>query len=193
MLALTLAQIPYATRRSEIVALTGRNSRILNDVDEGIHIIMDRVTGRTNDAYIEFMTMNDAMKAVEKFNEQQAHGRHPRLGDRPIEVELSSQSVLMGALFPQARGIVWMGSEPVLQQPRVEEPWNRFKGFISAEEMTILVKHVESPHRVRLSLSLSLPSFLPPFSIPPLSMCVPADMPPPPQVALCARMPPAPL
>jgi hypothetical protein len=109
---------------------------------------MERVTSKTNDAYVEFMTLQDAMRAVEKFNQQQAKGRLSRLGDRPIEVELSSQAALMKDLFPLANGIFWDGAHPTVLPPNDREPWNNFKGFISDEEMTMLVKHVEVPQRV---------------------------------------------
>jgi len=134
--------------RAEVIAFLGRNSKILNDNDEGVHIIMERVTSKTNDAYVEFMTLHDAMKAVDKHHQQSQKGRLPRLQDRPIEVELSSQAALMKDLFPLARGIFWEGAVPLLTAPNPKEPWNIFKGFISEEEMTMLVKNVEIPLRV---------------------------------------------
>ena len=107
---------------------------------------MERVTSKTHDAYIEFLTLHDAMKAVEKHTGNK--NKMGRLGDRPVEVELSSQAALMKDLFPLASGVFWNGSQPQIQ-PRIEkEPWNNFKGFITEEEMTMLVKHVEIPQRV---------------------------------------------
>jgi hypothetical protein len=71
-----------------------------------------------------------------------------RLGDRPVDVELSSQESLMKDLFPLARGIVWNGVSPQFKPYNPSEPWENFKGFVSEEEMIMLVKHVEVPHRV---------------------------------------------
>lgn len=143
-----LLQIPFATKRSEVIAFLGRNSKILNDSEEPVHIIMERVTSKTMDAYVEFMTLEDAMRAVEKHNLNQLAGRPCRLGDRPVELSLSSQASLMKDLFPIAAGVFWKGSTPEIQPFNPNEPWSNFKGFISEEEMIMLVKHVEMPQRV---------------------------------------------
>ncbi|KAJ4147370.1 hypothetical protein LMH87_001894 [Akanthomyces muscarius] len=142
-----LGNIPFATKRSEVIAFLGRNSKILNDVEEPVHIIMEKVTSKTMDAYVEFMTLEDAMRAVEKHTQNQLSGRPTRLGDRPVDLQLSSQASLMKDLFPVAAGVVWKGVTPEIQPVKPNEPWSNFKGFISAEEMVMLVKHVEVPHR----------------------------------------------
>jgi len=131
-----------------LIAFFGRNSKILNDCEEGVHIIMERVTSKTEDAYVEFMTGHDAAKAVEKIHLAVSEGRIPRLGERPVDVELSSQSALMADLFPVCRGVEWTGAYPTLAPRNDKQPWNNFKGFFSEEEMTMLVKHVEVPNRV---------------------------------------------
>jgi hypothetical protein len=145
-------QIPFDTKRAEVIAFLGRNSKILNDSDEPVHIIMERVTSKTMDAYVEFCTLEDAMKAVERHHLNIMNGRVSRLGDRPVDVELSDQGCLMKDLFPLAVGIFWDGSRPEFKAQKPDQPWENFKGFISEEEMTMLVKHVEVPHRVSRSL-----------------------------------------
>ncbi|KAI6360825.1 hypothetical protein MCOR25_006627 [Pyricularia grisea] len=142
-----LKNIPFATRRVEIIAFLGRNSKILNDNLEPVHIIMERVTSKTMDAYVEFVTLQDAIKAVDKHQATITRGRLSRLGDRPIEVELSSQGALMKDLFPSAKGVFWEGIRPTIKPFKPNEPWENFKGFINDEEMTMLVKHVEVPQR----------------------------------------------
>lgn len=109
---------------------------------------MERVSSKTLDAYVEFRTLEDAMKAVEKHQQNILSGRFVRLGDRPVDLELSSQASLMKDLFPIANGVVWNGCRPEIQPHKPQEPWENFKGFVSEEEMTMLVKHVEVPHRV---------------------------------------------
>lgn len=146
----TRHKIPFATKRSEVIAFLGRNSKILNDSEEPVHIIMERVTSKTMDAYVEFVSLDDANKAVEKHHQHSLNGRVSRLGDRPVDVELSSQESLMRDLFPLARGIVWNGVTPKFKPFNQHEPWENFKGFVSEEEMVMLVKHVEVPHRVSL-------------------------------------------
>ncbi|KAG5982072.1 hypothetical protein E4U55_002307 [Claviceps digitariae] len=142
-----LRNIPFATKRSEVIAFLGRNSKILNDSDEPVHIIMERVTSKTMDAYVEFLSLDDANKAVEKHHQHAQNGRVSRLGDRPVDVELSSQENLMRDLFPFARGVVWNGVTPNFKPFNEREPWENFQGFVSEEEMVMLVKHVEVPHR----------------------------------------------
>lgn len=138
---------------------------ILNDNQEPVHIIMERVTSKTHDAYVEFVTLHDAMKAVEKHSRGPGKGKPSRLGDRPVEVELSSQAMLMKDLFPLAAGIFWDGSKPNIKASTEGEPWNDFKGFITEEEMTMLVKHVEIPQRVSRTLPLLSSPLLPQYSM----------------------------
>ncbi|KAJ4259608.1 hypothetical protein NW762_007538 [Fusarium torreyae] len=142
-----LKNIPFSTKRAEVVAFIGRNSRMLSDGDEPVHIIMDRATSKTMDAFVEFVTMEDAMRCAEKHHQFAQLGRVSRLGERPIEVELSSQATLMMELYPLARGVFWDGASPQVLPYNPNEPWANFKGFISPEEMVMLVKHVEVPHR----------------------------------------------
>ncbi|KAM0415730.1 hypothetical protein ACHAPT_013315 [Fusarium lateritium] len=142
-----LKNIPFSTKRAEIVAFIGRNGKMLNDADEPVHIIMDRATSKTMDAFVEFQSMEDAIRCVERQHLFHQTGRVSRIGDRQIEVELSSQAALMRELFPLARGVFWDGATPHILPPCPREPWDNFKGFISCEEMVMLVKHVEVPHR----------------------------------------------
>ncbi|GKT46066.1 uncharacterized protein ColSpa_06247 [Colletotrichum spaethianum] len=142
-----IGNIPFITNRAEIIAVLGRNSRILNDTEEPVHIIMERITGKTTDAYVEFHTLEDASKAVEKYQQNIGRGRATRIGQRPVDIELSSQAALMKDLFPSAKGVFWAGTNPQILPNNDEEPWGNFKGFVSNEEMTMLVKHVEVPHR----------------------------------------------
>lgn len=100
------------------------------------------------DAYVEFCTLEDAMKAVERHHNNTLSGRQTRLGERNVDVELSSQAHLMKDLFPLAVGLLWNGATPDFKPHNPNEPWDNFKGFISEEEMVMLVKHVEVPHRV---------------------------------------------
>lgn len=109
---------------------------------------MDKVTSKTMDAYVEFVSLEDAMRAVERHRLNVASGRYSRLGERTIEVEVTSQGHLMKDLFPIARGVFWYGVVPEILPYNHNQPWDNFKGFISEEEMVMLVKHVEVPHRV---------------------------------------------
>lgn len=121
---------------------------------------MERVTSKTMDAYVEFVSLDEAMKAVDNHQGNLQNGRVTRLGDRPVEVELSSQASLMKDLFPLARGLIWDGVTPQFKPYNPHFAWENFRGFISEEEMVMLIKHVEVPHRVRLVSPFPLPPLL---------------------------------
>jgi hypothetical protein len=71
------------------------------------------------------------------------------LGSRHVDVELSSQEQLMKDLFPKAKNVQWQGSRPIIIARDENDPYNSgFQGFISKEELVMLVKHVEAPQRV---------------------------------------------
>ncbi|KAI8951539.1 hypothetical protein F4801DRAFT_601121 [Xylaria longipes] len=144
---IVIKNIPYETTRGEIIALLGKSSKILNDRQEPVHIIMDRVTSKTQDAYCELSSLNAAIELVERFKRGAENGRVGRLGNRIVEVELSSQTNLMLALFPSTRyGVAWIGSNPQIMTGS-EWPWEDFRGFFTEEEMVMLSKHVENPQR----------------------------------------------
>lgn len=150
MLTIHLKQIPYALTRAEVVTFFGRNAKlILPDFGSPIHIIMDRSTGKTNDCYVEFFSTGDAQATVNKLllrgGPQLKLGTPPN--DRMVTVEVSSQDVLLKELFPRAKNVVWNDGKPVVEV--TDEPFNSgFKGFITGEEMVMLVRHAEQPHRV---------------------------------------------
>ncbi len=114
-----------------------------------IHIIMERSTGKTMDAYVETITQEIAAQAWE-------HGfglarmRHPKLGQRHVTVELSDQAELMKDLFPRARCVAWnneeFGTPHIVQTNDIYI--SGFKGFFTAEEMNGVIRHAEYPQRV---------------------------------------------
>ncbi|KAK4200153.1 hypothetical protein QBC40DRAFT_174581 [Triangularia verruculosa] len=143
-----IGNIPFGTLRSEVIAFLGRNSKILNDALEPIHIIMERVTSKTGDAFIEFPNHHAACRALDRHSEAIRKHRHPRLGDRPVEMTLSSQKELMEALFPWCRGVRFTNQGRAEMLPFDEvNPWNVFRGFVTEEEMNLVIKHVEVPSR----------------------------------------------
>lgn len=100
------------------------------------------------DAFVEFQSFDEAMKATERHQQLVKTDNASRLGERNVTMVLSSQAGLMKDLFPVARGIFWNGAKPEIMPYNEREPWENFRGFIAPEEMVMLVKHVEVPHRV---------------------------------------------
>ncbi|KAK8023956.1 RNA recognition- RNP-1 [Apiospora rasikravindrae] len=139
--------IPFGISRAEVIAFVGKNSRLLNDSEEPVHIIMDRVTSKTQDVYVEFATDKDAQAVVERHANNANNGRSARLGDRPVRVSLSSPAKLMEALFPVARGVNWYGYIPHILPPNADEPFYNFSVWASDEELSMVAKHAEEPRR----------------------------------------------
>jgi hypothetical protein len=60
----------------------------------------------------------------------------------------------MKDLFPKAKNVVWNGSRPEILPKNPHDPYNSgFQGFVTREELVMLVKHVEAPQRVGPSSS----------------------------------------
>lgn len=132
------------------MAFLGRNARIINENEfEPVHIVMERVTSKTLDCYVEFTTFAEAVSAVNRFETNRTGGRGGRLGQRHVEVELSNQDELMKDLFPKAKNVQWRDGRPTIADRDPNDPYNSgFQGFVSKEELVMLVKHVDAPQRV---------------------------------------------
>ena len=143
------AQIPYSLTRAEVLSFLGCDAQVIPlALGIGVHIIMERTTAKTMDCYVEFVSVHEAQVTV---NQLVYRGRPLRLGkpphDRVVTVALSSQDELMKELFPRAKNVVWTGGKPVIQASN--EPFNTgFKTFITGEELVMMSKHAEQPHRV---------------------------------------------
>lgn len=142
-----MSQVPFEIGRNEVFAFLGRNSRVLHDNMEPIHIIMCRVTGKTLDIFVEVQTPADANRAVERHLDNCAAGRPSKLGDRQVDLQVSDQAELMNVLFPKAHAVEWVGNVPAIPE-KLASPYQTFRGFLSEEELTMMVKHVENPARV---------------------------------------------
>ena len=127
----------------------GRNAKTLSaEIGEAIHIMMERNTGKTMDCYVEFFSHADAAALVNRMTRaKDEEGRHIKLADRHVDVELSSQAALLRDLFPRARNVSWNGSRPEVYE--TDEPFNSgFKTIITDEELIQMVKYAEQPQRV---------------------------------------------
>jgi hypothetical protein len=54
-------------------------------------MVMEHVTSKTLDCYVEFVSLNEAVAAVNHFETNRTGGRLGRLRQRHVEVELSGQ------------------------------------------------------------------------------------------------------
>jgi len=108
---------------------------------------MERASGKTMDAFVEVETHADAVSIVDTYTQRVAQRRGPRIGNRHVEIAVSSQEQLMQTLFPRARSMTWQGQEPCIEHTG-DEFSSGFLGFLTQEEITMLVKHAEVPQRV---------------------------------------------
>ena len=133
--------------KPEIMAFLGRSAKLITpDMGCAIHIIMERGTSKTMDCYVEFLTTPDARNAVQRFNDHRDTGRHPRIGERHVDMEMSTQSALMMELFPKTgKYVTWNGAHPKVT--READSWGGFKAFITSEELVMTIKHADTPHR----------------------------------------------
>ena len=133
--------------------LIGGTSKTIDDHGTPIHILMERHTAKTLDCYIEFISFAEAMNFVNACSNRKSMGHPPRIGERIIGVELSSQDMLMKSLFPNARNISWAGGHPrLIENTQNELSGGTFRGFITGEELLHLAKHAERPDGVSNSL-----------------------------------------
>lgn len=131
------------TSRNEILALVGVSSKVLNDKDEPVHILFDRVNGLTSEAFVEFVTIHEAEKAMTKLSSARA----PRLCGAPVDCRLADEETLMTALFPTAKGCVdWKDGTPTPLKTVDGSNSNcpAFEGLIGLEEMETIAKHAEN-------------------------------------------------
>ncbi|EEA26942.1 hypothetical protein TMatcc_004778 [Talaromyces marneffei ATCC 18224] len=141
-----ISNLPYAVTRHEIHQLMGRHAGILGpDLGGGIHIIMERSTAKTMDAFVEFETQKDAEAAARRLSFTES-GRYPRLGTRHVDITLSSQDELLHDLFPRAKCVEWQNGMPKLLANA--DPYSAgFQGFLTNEEIRGLVSHALVPAR----------------------------------------------
>ncbi|KAH9905326.1 hypothetical protein F4778DRAFT_779668 [Xylariomycetidae sp. FL2044] len=133
---------PYDVTRAQVFGMAGATARILADTMEPVHITIERNTGKTADIFVELETPADAVSFINRFNPIAPRGRTAKLGDRPVEIQISSQQELMGAVLPSARGVRWLSGPPFVDLTTNSEfGWENFTGFTTKEELNVLCKH----------------------------------------------------
>ena len=138
-------QIPFKCSTQDILSIFGRGARLI--AEEPVHVIMERVTSKTMDAFVEFETIEAAINAVDHFEQHRMNGNRGKLGARHVILEVCGHEVLMKCLFPKAKSVKWRGTYPEIIK-ETDKYNTGFKGFVSREELVMLVKHIEHPARV---------------------------------------------
>lgn len=124
----------------------------MDECDEPVHIVKEDALFRDTHAFIEFKTMEDAANAVFKWR---SNGPR-RLGGDDVEVSMSSTGEMMAHIFYRVKGVDWVGYSPIVRPDDSAQPWERFKGLLQQEDLTIVVKQIERPNRVSNGIIPSL-------------------------------------
>lgn len=157
-----ITNMPYNTTRSEVVAMLGNNAKICAQPPGSpfyaVHILMDRQSGKTLDCYVEVESVQEAKTLVRQMAQRVTDKRPPKLGDRIVEVKLSSQDYLLTAAFPHGKNVSFKNGKPVIKLEREEfYPGvysTGFTGFLQEEEIYAMSKHADTPQRVSTSLTI---------------------------------------
>ena len=153
-----MTNVPYASAKSEVIALFGRHAKIVSQPAGtpylGVHLVMDRLSGKSMDVLVEVADYNEAKLLVAQFAQRNSQ-RRGKIGNREVEVKLSSSAELMAEMFPRGKNLSWKGNRAVID-PRLEEYYpgkfsTGFIGFLSSEELSHMVIHAETPQRVSSS------------------------------------------
>ncbi|RYP56724.1 hypothetical protein DL771_011663 [Monosporascus sp. 5C6A] len=139
-----LTNVAFGVTKKDIEAKLGISARTLPDSHEGIHILIDFITGKTIDAFVETVGMQDAMAVVGRHLDKLADGQQDRILNRPVEMSVSSPDALRKAVFKIGSvGVKWIGGEPQVQVPEPGQVIGKFKEFVPGENLAMLLKHAE--------------------------------------------------
>ncbi|SMY24391.1 unnamed protein product [Zymoseptoria tritici ST99CH_1A5] len=152
---LRIKDIPYTCTRQEIVAFMGGKAQIARQPDgspwHAVHIIMERETGKTMDCFVELTSEAEAIYQCDQFRRRAEAGRPPRVGERVVQVVLSSQDELLSELFPRAKHVRWNDGCPIIDtEPKYYYPSiqaSGFQGFLHPEEFFTMNRHAETNER----------------------------------------------
>ncbi|RMZ86106.1 hypothetical protein DV737_g128, partial [Chaetothyriales sp. CBS 132003] len=113
-----------------------------------IFIIMERGTGKTQDCFVELPSASVAADCIERIENLIMADKPPKMAQRIVNVEMSSQGELMRELFPRAKNIMWDPTTgiPIMLAP-VDGYGAGFRGFLTAEELNNVVRFAEMPQR----------------------------------------------
>ena len=95
-----------------------------------VHIIMDRVTGKSGDGFVELETQEDVQRIVKRVMSE----KRAKMQNRDVVLRESSHEELMAVLFPRAKCIKWEGQYPTVTAPP-DPRLSPFNGFLSTEEL----------------------------------------------------------
>jgi hypothetical protein len=121
-----------------------------------VNIIQERTNAKTQDCFVEVADTGVKRVVLSRYNAMMRDSRAPRMGNRIISVEDSNQAELMHEIFSRANCILWETERgfPILKTNN--DAWRSgFFGFLTHEELFLLVRYTTDPDRVSLPMKLS--------------------------------------
>ena len=114
---------------------------------------MERGTGKTEDCFVELPNQEIARIVMERVENLIMAGKPPKMAQRIVNVDLSSQGELMKEIFPRAKNMLWDKETgiPVMLKP-IDSFCSGFRGFLTGEELNNVVRFAETPQRVSVAL-----------------------------------------
>lgn len=108
---------------------------------------MERPTGKSLEAFVEFANVEAASNTLDRYELRMSRGRLPRIQQRNIIIERASYDEMMKALFPRAKNVTWTAGVPHINEPTEAAP-SVFCGFLTDEEIFGMSNWAENPRRV---------------------------------------------
>jgi hypothetical protein len=151
------AQIPFNISKEEIRQFLKRNFFFHDTNAAGakvehavaVHIIMERTTAKTEDCYVELSGEEAESVMWNRYAGLLSEFSVPKLNNRHITLEKSSQEELMKQIFPRAHCIDWNNEYGIPVKVRNFDWYSAgFSGFLTQEELNMLVRHTLEPDRV---------------------------------------------
>jgi hypothetical protein len=156
-------QNPFNIRVNEILVALGQEC-IIQDYPQSsgifaVHIIQDRMTGKTNDVYVELKDWAEAEKVIRRYNTQAQRERTPKLGSRRAKMALATSSNMMKAIFPRAK-CTWSNGHPERPEQWLIDNPCQWDGFITKEELVKVLLFAEQPSSSKASSLLFITACL---------------------------------
>jgi hypothetical protein len=135
-------------RTNEVLVCLGQDSVVVEypvaSGIYGVHIIQDRMTGKTMDVFIELKDWQEADRALRRYNDLVEDKREPKLGPRRVKLDMSTHSALMKAIFPRAK-CDWVNGVPDRSDNYLQKNPSTWDGFITFEELVKVLLFAEQP------------------------------------------------
>jgi hypothetical protein len=151
---------PFTVRINEVLVCLGQEAAVVEypvaSGIYGVHIIQDRMTGKTMDVFIELKDWQEADRSFRRYNNLVEGKREPKLGPRRINLDMSTNSALMKAMFPRAK-CDWVNGVPERSDDYLQKNPSTWDGFITFEELVKVLLFAEQTNSSKTRFAADSP------------------------------------